>query len=188
MTQSITATGPKGFLQWLKQDQPAVYAATASKIARAAPRAFSGINASALTNIRLRQGRRSMNLRGYRLGGCCGLQSVTTCCGTPAPVGVCIDTSCAANSGTTCATSLTGIANIIGSVTNAALTAQQQSAYNQMLQSQLARAQSGLTPLTLSSTGVGVPTITSSALGLSSSAGTLLLVGGGIALLWALLG
>jgi hypothetical protein len=183
MTQ---ATGFKGFLQWLQQDQPAVYTATAPKLVRAVPKGFSGHNASALTNIRLRQGRRSMQLRGYRLGGCCGLQNVQTCCGTPPPVGVCIDTSCAANSGSTCASTLTGVANIINSVAGAALNAQQQADYNSMIQSQLARAQTGLSPLTLSSSAIGVPTISGGALGLSSTTGTLLLIGGGLLALWAL--
>jgi hypothetical protein len=187
MTQATSATGFKGFLQWLKSDQPAVYAATAPKLVRAVPKGFSGHNASALTNIRLRQGRRSMQLRGYRLGGCCGLQNVQTCCGTPPPVGVCIDTSCAANSGSTCSSTLTGVANIISSVASSALNAQQQATYNAMLQSQLQRAQGGLSPLTLSSTAAGIPTISGSSLGLSSGTGTLLLIGGGLALLWALL-
>jgi hypothetical protein len=187
MTAAVSQTGMKGFLTWLKQDQPAIYAATAPTIAKAAPRGFSGANASALTNLRLAQGRRSMLMRGNRLSGCCGLQSVSTCCGTPAPVGVNICTSCAANSGTTCASTLTGVANIVGTVASTVLSAQQQAQYNNLVQTQLSRAQAGLSPLQLSSSAAGVPTISGSSLGLSSGTGTLLLIGGGLALLWALL-
>jgi hypothetical protein len=189
MTQAITATGLKGFLQWLQQDQPSVYAATAAKIAKAVPRGFSGFNGSALTNMRLSQGKRSMRLRGYGALGCCtascaAIASVSTCSIAVAP-NVCIDTSCAANSGATCASSLTGVANIISSTTSAVLTAQQQAAYNQMLQTQLQRASSGLTPLTVSSTASGLPLISGLT---SSSSGTLLLLGGGALLLYLLLG
>lgn len=198
MTQAaITATGLKGFMQWLQQDQPGVYAATAAKIAKAVPKGFSGFNGSVLMNRRLAAGRRSMRLRGYGgLGSCCnGIQTVglcaalgipdinvtdTCCMATPG-----IETSCAANSGATCSTSLTGIANIINSVTGAALTAQQNASYNNLLQTQLSRASTGLTPLVLSSSAAGVPKISSL---LGSSGGTLLLVGGAGLLLYMLLG
>lgn len=190
MTQAITATGMRGFLQWLQQDQPAVYEAAASKIAKAAPRSFSGFNGSVLRSMRLASGRRSMQLRGYgSLGDCgatCGisLASVPTCSIAVAP-NVCIDTSCAANTGTTCSSSLTGVANIISAVAGAALTAQQQATYNNMVSTQLARAQSGLQPLVLSSTAAGVPLIPGLT---SSSSGTLMLVGGAALVLYLLFG
>lgn len=190
MTQAIAATGLKGFLQWLQQDQPAIYAATAAKIAKAVPRGFSGFNGSTLTSMRLQQGRRSMRLRGY-LGGCCGpssciLASVpSVSCVTPAP-NVCIDVSCAANAGATCATALTGVANIITAVSSAALNAQEAATYNNMVQSQLARASTGLSPLTLSSSAVGVPVLSNNALGITSSSNTWLLIGGAALVLWLL--
>lgn len=182
MTQVISDTGLKGFLLWLKQDQPGVYAATAAKIAKAAPRGFSGFSGSVATARRLASGRRSMRLRGF--GDCCGIQSVGLCAALATP-NVCIDTSCAANSGATCASDLTGIANIINSVTGAALSVAQQSQYNSILQSQLTRASSGLPPLTLSSTASGVPLLS----GLTSGGtGTLLLLGGGAVVLYLLFG
>lgn len=191
MTQAITATGLKGFLQWVQQDQPAIYAATAAKIAKAVPKGFSGFNGSVLQSMRLAQGRRSMKLRGYSLGSCCGstcgmLQSVSSSCASiPMPVVGCLDTSCAANAGTTCSTSLTGIANIISATSSAVLNAQQQATYNSMVQSQLSRAQQGLQPLVLSSAAAGVPTVSGLA---GSSTSTLVLFGGGALLLWLLLG
>jgi hypothetical protein len=191
-TQAISATGLKGFLQWLQYDQPAIYAATAAKIAKAAPRGFSGFNGSTLASMRLAQGRRSMRLRGY-LGGCCAGSCMlapvpSVSCVTPMP-NVCIDVSCAANSGATCASSLTGVANIITAVSGAALNASQAAAYNSMVQSQLARASTGLSPLTLSSVSAGVPIVSASSLGLTaSSSSTLLWIGGGALLLWMLLG
>jgi len=171
-------------------DQPGVYAATASRIAKAAPRSFSGFNGSVLRNIKLSQGRRSMALRGYARLGCCstgcapGLQSVSSCAIAVAPNVGCIDTSCAANSGTTCSSSLTGVANIISSVSAAALNAQEASAYNNLVSTQLARAQQGLPPLTLSSTAAGIPTIPGLT---SSSTGTLVLLGGAALLAYLVL-
>jgi hypothetical protein len=182
MTQAITDTGLKGFLLWLKQDQPGVYAATATKIAKAVPKGFSGFNGSVATSRRLAAGRRSMRLRGF--GDCCGMSSVGICAALTTP-NICIDTSCAANSGATCSSSLTGIANIINSVTGAALSVAQQAQYNSIVNSQLARANSGLAPLTLSSTASGVPLLSGLT---SSSGGTLLLVGGAAVVLYLLFG
>jgi hypothetical protein len=180
--QAITDTGLKGFLLWLKADQPAVYAATASKIAKAAPRGFSGFNGSLKMSRRLAAANRSMRLRG--LGDCCGLTSVGICSALMSP-NICIETSCAANSGSTCSSDLTGIANIISSVAGAALTAAQQAQYNSMVTSQLARAQTGLAPLTLSSSSSGIPLLS----GLTSGGtGTVLLLGGGAVLLYLLFG
>jgi hypothetical protein len=184
--QAISDTGLKGFLLWLKQDQPAVYKATAAKIAQTVPRGFSGFNGSLKMTRRLAAANRSMRLRG--LGDCCGGLTTVGICSALASPNICIDTSCAANSGTTCSSSLTGIANIINSVTGAALSASQQASYNQILQQQLARANSGLPPLTVSSSASGIP-ILSGLSGLTSGGtGTLLLVGGGAVLLYLLFG
>jgi hypothetical protein len=181
--QAIGATGLKGFLQWLQQDQPAIYSATASKIAKAVPKGFSGFNGSAKTSARLAVGRRSMRLRGYGALGCCAIQSIGTCAATCSTPNFCINTSCAANSGATCASSLSGVASIIGSVASAALTASEASTYNDLVQTQLNRASTGLSPLQLSSTTAGVPVV-SGALG--GSAGTILLIAGAGLLLWML--
>lgn len=180
--QAIGTTGLKGFLQWLQQDQPAIYAATASKIAKAVPKGFSGFNGSAKTSRRLAVGRRSMQLRGYGALGCCGIQSVGTCAATCGMSSINFCTSCAANSGATCSASLTGVANIISSVANAALSASEASTYNNLVQTQLNRASTGLSPLQLSSTTAGVPILS----GLSGSTGTILLVAGAGLLLWML--
>lgn len=181
MTQAITATGLRGFLQWLQADQPAIYAATAKQIAKAVPRGFSGFNGSVLQTRRLRAGNRSMRLRGF--GDCCGVQSVGICAALTTP-SICFDTSCAANTGTSSAVDLTGIANIINSVSGAALSASEASSYNSMVQSQLARAQQGLAPLTLTSGAAGIRTIASSLT--SGTGGTILLIGGAAVLLWLL--
>jgi hypothetical protein len=191
MTAAISSTGMRGFLQWLQQDQPAIYAATAAKISKAAPKGFSGFNGSVVQNMRLAQGKRSMRLRGYSLSGCCGSMGCGVSLSTVQPAcaiapNVCIDTACAANSGTTCASTLTGVANIITAASSAVLSAQQQSAYDSLVSTQLQRAQSGLTPLSLSSTAAGVPVVSGSSLGVSTNSGTLLLIGGALLLLWAI--
>lgn len=180
---AINATGLKGFLQWLQQDQPAIYAATAAKIAKAVPKGFSGFNGSVKTARRLAVGQRSMRLRGYGSLGCCAIQSIGTCAATSCTPNFNIDTSCAANSGATCSSSLTGIASIISSVAGAAMDASEASTYNNLVQTQLGRASTGLSPLQLSSTTAGVPTLGAA---LSGTAGTVLLVAGAGLLLWML--
>lgn len=187
MTQpAITATGFRGFLQWLKQDQPEVYAATALKIQQAVPRGFSGFNGSVVKNIRLSQGRRSMRLRGYGSLGCCApLQAVGTCAALAVPQ-FCVETTCAANTGATCNSTLTGVANIIAATSGAVLGQEQQATYNSIVQQQLARASAGTYPLAIYSRSSGIPLITGLVSGLGGSSGTLLLVGGGVLLLWLL--
>jgi hypothetical protein len=183
--QAISATGLKGFLQWLQQDQPAIYAATASKIAKAVPKGFSGFNGSAKTSHRLAIGRRSMQLRGYGGLGCCGIQSVGTCAATCGMSAVNICTSCAANGGSTCSSSLSTVASIVTSAASALLgCCNASSTYSGIVSSQLGRAGSGLSPLTISSAGAGVPVVAGT--GLSGSTGTVLLIAGAGLLLWML--
>jgi hypothetical protein len=170
MAKVITATGLKGFMQWLKQDQPAIYKATALQIAKAAPQGFSGFNGAYAQSVRLRRGRASM----HGLGSCCSTSCITTCS---------TETSCAANSGSSTAQTLSAAASVISAASSAVLSQEQQNSYNSLVNSQLQRAQSGLTPLTASSASVGVPTVTSSSSS-SSSTGLLLLAAGAAALLF----
>jgi hypothetical protein len=186
MTQAITSTGLQGFLAWLKQDQPNVYAAVAAKIQQAVPRGFSGFNGSVAKGIRLAQGRRSMRLRGYGgLGSCCApaMSMVGICSALQTPQ-VCIETTCAANTGTTCNSTLTGVANIISATAGAVLGQEQLDTYNNIVGQQLQRASTGLYPLQISSRAAGLPLISGLGSSLSGSSGLLWLLGGGL-LLWA---
>jgi hypothetical protein len=180
MTATIQTTGLRGFLQWLQQDQPAIYAATAAQIQKAVPRGFSGFNGAVTQKIRLSQGRRSMRLRGYAGFGCCApLQSVGLCAAmAPAPsFNFCSpNVSCAANMGPTCNSTLTGVANIISSVAGAALSQEQLNSYNNMVQQQLQRASSGTWPLGVTSASLGIQKIG------GASGSTWLLLGGGLLL------
>lgn len=49
---SITATGVKGFLIWLRQNQPGIYQAVAPKLPALVPEAFTKINKQALGKLR----------------------------------------------------------------------------------------------------------------------------------------
>jgi hypothetical protein len=103
---------------------------------------------------------------------------------TPTPVNVpTVDTSSAANSGPSSAQVGQAVGAIIGTAAAVALTAQQASLQNQLVQQNLARAQAGLAPLNTSLNASGVPTIGST--GMSSTTLLLLLValGGGALLL-----
>jgi hypothetical protein len=134
-------------------------------------------------SMRLGQGRRSMRLRGYGSLGCCApLQAVGTCAALAVPQ-FCVETTCAANTGPTCNSTLTGVANIIAATSGAVLGQEAQNTYNSLVQQQLSRASAGSYPLSISSRSVGVPLITGLT---SSSSGTLLLLGGGLLLVWAL--
>jgi hypothetical protein len=188
-TKPIAQTGLKGFLLWLKQDQPGIYQATAAAIAKAAPKGFSNYNASVVTRMRKSQGRRSMAQFGS-LGDDSDsmLQSVSFDSSDssllPDDISYAPDTSTVANSGTTDAATLNSVANIINSVAGAALGEQQQQTYSQLVNAQLARAQQGTNPLVLSSRTAGIPLLGS----LTSSSGGLLVLGIGAVVLLALLG
>lgn len=189
-TPAITSTGLKGFLQWLQVDQPAIYQAAAAKIQKAVPKGFSNYNGSVVQNMRLSQGRRAQGFRGFGDDTsdftpdltAVGLDSTYATSGID--FGSDSDTSDAANSGTTDASTLTGVANIISSVSGAVLSQQQQQTYNNIVQTQLQRAQQGLPPLNLTSSASGLPLIS----GLSSGSSSLVWLGGAAVLLYLLVG
>ena len=191
MPGSITATGLKGYLQWLKTDQPALYSKLANQIAQAVPKGFSDYNQSLVRNIRVRQARDARALK----RGMSGLGqdpsdpfdflqpvNVTPDFGDPLAVDLTTqqtDVADAANSGSTLSTIANTVSQLVNTAASGYLTVQQAQAYQQLNSAQLQRAAAGLPPLQVSSTGSGIPLITGTA---SIFSGKTLLVVGGIAL------
>lgn len=152
--QQVTATGIKGFLKWLQQFQPAVYAQIAPELPRKAPQLFSDFEAAGGT------------LGAYQRG-LSGLGDDTT--GLIAPIDISgatdatsipsVDVADAANSGTTDSSSTSWLSSLINGVSSAYMTVSQAQTQQSIVNAQLQRAQAGLPPLNVSTTGSGVPLI-----------------------------
>lgn len=148
-SSAITDTGMKGFLKWVQREYPpAIYQQIAAQIQQQIPQAFS-----------------NYMLGGWRkLARLSGLADGTT--GT-------VDTSDAANSGSSDINWGNTISQIIGTATGAYLNVAQQQNQNAIVQTQLQAAAAGRNPANISLSSSG---ITFGTAGLT--AGGLLLLGG----------
>jgi hypothetical protein len=186
MTSAVAAisdTGLRGYLKWLKADQPGLYTRVANAIAQAVPKGFSDYNQSLVRAIR-----RSSGVGAYmrtRMGALADDYSTSLYYTDPNyysdDYGVSsggTDTSTAANAGPTSSTVADTISAIVNGATTGYLTVQQAQAYNQINQMQLQRAQAGLPPAQISSGANGIPFISGSSLFGSSSLFPLVLIGG----------
>lgn len=152
---TITDTGPRGFLKWFKQEQPAIYAQIAPELQRRYPQLFSA----------------------YMTGGW-KLHAL-------ADTGATVDTSDAANTGSTTSDIINGISQLIGAGTAAYLDYQQAQTQQQIVNAQLQNAMLGRPPLQIGLQQNGVPQISFAATTSGQvNWGTLLLYGVGG---WALL-
>lgn len=191
MTATITATGVKGFLQWLKSEQPGIYTRVAPKIQTQLPQAFSDYHAGGWKTAGLSRAQinASMNkLAGFgRLGDSDSdylstddmllpVESAGDLIGTPGTV----DTSTAANSGATSSGLASAIGSLVAGVSSLYMSKQQLDIQNQVVQTQLQRAAAGLPPLPTSLANLGVPQV---AVGLTAGTSGLLLLGGGALIL-----
>jgi hypothetical protein len=165
--QPITDTGVKGFLKWLQQFQPGVYAQIAPELPRKAPQLFSDFEAAGGTLGAYQRG-----LSG--LGDDSLLQPIDVSGASDATAIPSVDVADAANSGTADSSSTDWLSSLISGVSQAYMTVSQQQQQQQIVSAQLQRAQAGLPPLTITPTQAGVPQI---GVGLSSSK-TLLIAGG----------
>lgn len=180
MTDTIYDTGIKGFLKWMKADNPGLYAKVAPVLAQKVPQAFSTYEAT-----KARLGR----LANYHLGrlgdttqSSPGLvdisfdpgQLVTTDSATQA-VSDASDVSDVANSGSSTPSITSLITGIVGGISSLYLAKNQVDIQKQVTAIQLQRAQSGLPPLPISTAQLGVPQV---AIGLSTSTQSMLLWGG----------
>lgn len=160
---AITDTGVRGFLKWLKTEQPGIYLKAAPVISQRATGAFDDYHGG---NWKL-QGLGAFDLQDLSFN-----QSLVA-----SPT---IDVSDAADAGSK-STGLTNtIANIVNGISTLYLTKQQADIQKQVVQTQLDRAAMGLPPLPTSLANLGVPQVN---VGLQGGTMTALAVGGGLLLL-----
>ena len=200
---TITATGLRGYLMWLKQDQPGLYQRVANQIAQAVPKGFSDYNQALVRSIRVAAVNRRRMLSGLGQDSDADLfQSITFDPNSIDPSEVAsltdpfnLDTSVtgitmptisyaptqdvatAANTGSTASTIASAVSSIVNTAANTYLSSQQAQAYQQLNQAQLQRAAAGLPPLSVTSTGQGIPLISGVSSVFSGSSGGLLLIG-----------
>jgi hypothetical protein len=175
-TGVITATGTKGLLQYLKTYQPALYA-KANPVLLAAAKKQNGLGCMRRMGRLGRLGDvdpdTGMDLDDLSIP----IDSGPIIGATLPPDLVIPSTSNATDSASVASSGPTsaGFANIISSIANgfstATLTQAQISANNTLLQTNLARAQQGLPPLTATSTATGLSV---------ASSGNMLLLGGAL--------
>lgn len=164
MTDIITAKGTKGLLQWLKTSQPDFYAYLSPQLLAIAKQAtLKGLNCMPKMS-----GLGYSNYASYSAptvsidaGVNPGFNDLTIASGTS-------DAASAASSTPTSAGLAATIAALANGYTAVTLTGAQVSANNTLLQTNLARAQQGLPPLTLGAGGT---------VAVAGSNSTLLLIG-----------
>lgn len=201
---NIQETGIRGYLKWLKQDQPAIYKSIAAHIVTQAPDAFSNLEQSRAmgslmgsTSDGWHSGPDWSDRPGsyYRWSNPAVLANPYG--NIPAGLGAYTsgnepngfgslgddsDVASAANTGSSSASVTSIIGNLVSAASQVFLAKNQSDILKQVNQIQLQRAQMGLSPLDVSSVNLGVPQLQ---VGLNKQT----LTGGGIALgIAALLG
>lgn len=165
----IVDTGVRGFLKWLKQEQPGLYPKIATKIADAVPGAFSDYHMGGWRVAGLGQSDALMAL------------SVDTSL-VPAPT---VDVSDAANNGSTASSLTNTISSIVSGISSLYMTKKQADIQQQVVNTQLQRAAAGLPPLPTSIANLGVPQVS---VGLSAGTGTGIAIAAAVAIALAALG
>ena len=181
--RNITDTGIRGYLKWLQQDQPGIYARAAPIIAQQVPEAFSDREQSMAMGA----------LMGFADDAAPG---TTTFFGDSAPFddsasvptdssgAATTDVANAANSGAASPATTSIIGNIVNSVAQYFLTKQQADIHAQQSQQQLQLAAAGLAPNQVSSTSLGVRRVTTAGTGAGGTAGNVVAIGLLAAGLW----
>ena len=181
----IYDTGIRGYLKWLKHDQPGLYALAAPKIAALLPQAFSDFEQSKALGYLC-----GGDTTGAAVGDSYYYGDVVETFDPGVSSGTTPDVSSVANVGTASPTTSNTISNIIAGISQAWLAKTQADTVTKVNDIQIQRAQAGLPPLDISTLGLNVPqvnvgvapgTLKAGGLGLAG-----LLLGGG--LLWALFG
>lgn len=175
---TIYDTGIKGFLKWMRADNPGLYAKVAPVLAQKVPQAFSTYEASKS---------RAATLGRYGLGSdltqsSAGLLDIsfdpgqlTTTYQATQSLSDASDVSDVANSGSSTPSITSLITGIVGGISSLYLAKNQVDIQKQVTDIQLQRAQSGLPPLPISTSQLGVPQV---AIGLSNSTQSMLMWGG----------
>jgi hypothetical protein len=161
---NITDTGVRGFLKWLKTQQPGLYPKIAREISDKVPGAFDDYHAG-----------------GWRVAGLDQTSALAVMSVDPglipAPT---VDVSEAADSGGKSSSITDTIASIVKGISSLYLTKKQADVQQQVVNTQLQRAAAGLPPLDASIANLGVPQVS---VGLSAGTGTGVAIAVGGALL-----
>lgn len=180
----IDDTGIRGYLKWLKHDQPGLYALAAPKIAALLPQAFSDFEQSKAL------GYLCGDNTGAAVGDTTYYGDIVDTFNPGVSSGTTPDVAAVANVGTASPATSNTISNIIAGLGQAYLFKTQADTNTKINNIQIMRAQAGLPPLDISTLGLGVPqvnvgvapgTLKAGGLGIAS----VLLAGG---LFWALFG
>lgn len=168
-TAMINDTGVRGFLKWLRAEQPGLYKKIAPAIAEQVPAAFDDYHAG-----------------GWRVAGLGQSDALVALSVDPGLVAApTVDVSDAANSGGTSSSVTSWISSIVQGVSSLYLTKKQADIQQQVVNTQLQRAAAGLPPLPTSLANLGVPQVS---VGLSSGTGTGIAIAVGGALLLGAIG
>ncbi len=171
---NIQDTGVRGYLKWLQQDQPGIYAVIAPHIVQQAPEAFSDYEQSHAMGT----------LMGLGDDGLTTTFDTTDAFGNPTTTVSAPDVAAAANSGSSSPSVTSIISGLVSAAGQIYLAKSQVDTLTQVNNIQLQRAQMGLPPLPTSSLSLGIPQVN---VGLSSSTmtagGATLAVVGGLGLL-----
>jgi len=152
----IIDTGLRGYLKWLRRDQPGIYRKVAPVLAAKIPEAFSDREQS------------------HALGVLMGLGDDAE----PGASGASTDVADAANTGAA-SPSITGIiGNLVAAAGQVYLTKTQLDALKQVNNMQLQRVNAGLNPLDVSGLNFGIPTVNVGVAPKTLAAGGTLLIGG----------
>jgi hypothetical protein len=172
--KAITDTGVRGYLKWLKADQPNLYMMVAPVIAQTVPGAFSNHEQS------MAQG----TLMGFSQDGTGSSDSSD---GSSASA-TGLDVANAANTGAVSSDITAAIQGIVNGYSQVTLQRAQLQALQTINNTQLARAAAGLPPLMTTSNSMGVPTISGVSGQTTVSSTTLLWVAAAVAVFLAMRG
>lgn len=140
-SQAISTTGPRGYFQWLKQNQPKIYAAILPKLKA------QGLSGLGDDNLEF-----DSNLDSFTLPPVTAVSADTS--------SATVDPTVTAPTGTAPASWVNNIQSLVGTAASAYLTASQINAQSQLTTIQLQRAAQGLSPLAVSPGAYGLPTVT----------------------------
>lgn len=188
MDNTNYSTGIRGFLEWFEEQQPGIAKQLKQALPAKVPAAFSDYHAGGYRTAGMSQDQAlttSAAALGYLgdVASDAGLQDISFDPNSvPVPN---VDVTTAANEGAASTGVTDTIASIAKGISSLYLTKQQADIQQQVVNTQLQRAALGLPPLPQSLANLGVPQVN---VGLQTGTMSLVAVGGGLFLLYLLLG
>jgi hypothetical protein len=157
---NITATGTRGFLLWLKEFQPAVYAKIAPTLPAQAPDLFTEFESAGGALGAYSRGLNGLGSNGS--GTDVSLQPISiSSFDTSVPT---VDVASAANSSGPSSSTSSWLSSLINGVSSAYMGYTQAQNQQAIVNAQLQRAQAGLPPLDIAPGANGIPTISVSSI------------------------